>query len=83
MLLLLLWCVPDAFHAAVQPAGQAASPEVVHGHGGAGQEEDGPRAHAGGAGPQAQDVQLPGVAGPEDRLQTVSLLHRWLGSHSI
>ena len=64
---------PDAVHAAVQPAGQAAPAEVVHGHGGAGQEEDGAGADAGGAGPQAQDVQLPRVEGPEDRLQEVGV----------
>lgn len=61
----------DAFHVAVQSAGEAASPEVVHGHGREGQEEDGQGTDAGGAGPQTQDEQLPGVAGPQDRLQEV------------
>lgn len=71
--------VADAFHAAVQPAGQAAAAEVVHCHRRAGQEEDGARAHADRAGAQTKDVQFPGVEGPQDCLQKVTrpwLLHK-------
>lgn len=66
-------CV-DALHAAVQPPGEAAPAEVVHRDGRAGQEEDGAGAHADRSRPQTKDVQLPGVEGPEDRLQKVKQL---------
>ena len=58
----------DAFHAAVQPAGEAAAAEVVHSHSWAGQEEDGQGADADSAGPQTKDVQLPRMERPQDCL---------------
>lgn len=54
----LVWRL-DAFHAAVQPPGKAAATEMVHGHSGARQEEDGEGAYADRARPQTKDVQLP------------------------
>lgn len=44
---------PDALHAALQSAGQAAAAEVVHGHGRARQKEDGEGADADRTRPQA------------------------------
>ena len=46
---------PDAIHAAVQPAGEAAAAKMVPGHLRQGAEEDGSGAYAGGSGSQAQD----------------------------
>ena len=63
---------PDAIHAAVQPAGEAAAAKMVPGHLRQGAEEDGSGAYAGGSGSQAQDVQLPGVEGPQSCLQEVT-----------
>lgn len=63
-------CV-DAFHAAVQPAGEVTAAEVVHSHSGARQEEDGQGADADSARPQTKDVQLPRMEGPQDCLQKV------------
>lgn len=60
-------CV-DAFHAAFQPAGEAAPAEVVHSHSRARQEEDGQGADADRARPQTKDVQLLRMEGPEDCL---------------
>lgn len=60
-------CV-DAFHAAVQPAGEAAPAEVVHSHSWARQKEDGQGADADSACPQTKDVQLPWMEGPQDCL---------------
>lgn len=59
---------PDAIHAAVQPAGKAEAAKVVPGHVRQREKEDGSGAYAGGSGSQAQDVQLPGVEGPQSRL---------------
>lgn len=59
---------PDAIHAAVQPAGKAEAAKMVPGHVRQREKEDGSGAYAGGSGPQAQDVQLPGVEGPQSRL---------------
>lgn len=56
-------CV-DAFYAAIQPTGEAAAAEVVHGHSWARQEEDGEGANADSARPQTKDVQLPRMEGP-------------------
>lgn len=59
---------PDAIYAAVQPAGEAAATKMVPGHLRQGAKEDGSGAHAGRSGSQAQDVQLPGVEGPQSCL---------------
>lgn len=58
---LSLCCSVDALYASVQPAGEATTPEMVHGYGWAWQKKDGQRAHAGGAGQKTQNVQLPGM----------------------
>lgn len=54
----------DAFHAAIQPTGEVAAAEVVHGHSWAWQEEDGEGANADSACPQTKDVQLSRMEGP-------------------
>lgn len=61
----------DALYASVQPAGEAAAPEMVHGYSWAWQEKDGQRAHAGGAGQKTQNVQLLGMERSKDSLQEV------------
>lgn len=58
----------DALHAAVQPAGQAATAEVVHSHSWAWQEEDGQGADADSVGSQTKDVQFSRMARPQDCL---------------
>lgn len=60
--------LPDAIHATVQPAGETPTAKMVPGHLRQGEEENGPGTHAGRAGSKAQDVQLPGVEGPQSRL---------------
>ncbi len=64
---------PDPVHAAVQPPGEAPPAAVVRGAVGKGQEEDLPRAHLGHPLQEAKDVLLPGVEGPQDRVQEASL----------
>lgn len=71
ILCLLLPSSPDAIPVAVQPAGQAAAAEMVHGTNGAGEEEGDPGHDDAGAGPSAALLQLPPVEGHEDRLQEV------------
>lgn len=61
----------DAIYAAVQPAGQAPSAEVVRGPPGQGEEEDHARAHHDDPVPEAEDVQLSRVEGLQDCLQKV------------
>lgn len=60
--------LPDAIHATVQPAGETPTAKMVPGHLRQREEENGPGTHAGRAGSKAQDVQLPGVEGPQSRL---------------
>lgn len=62
----------DAVHAVVQPAGKAAAPEMVRAPARQGEEEDlqGPGPNH--TSPEAQDVQLLGVEGPQDCVQEVS-----------
>uniref|UniRef100_A0A8C5B498 AP complex mu/sigma subunit domain-containing protein n=1 Tax=Gadus morhua TaxID=8049 RepID=A0A8C5B498_GADMO len=61
----------DAVHAPVQPAGEAAAAEVVRSSLRQGEEEDLQGPGPDHPGQEAQDVQLPGVAGPQDCLQEV------------
>lgn len=80
VLVSVYWCFPviliyfhpclyiDAFHAAVQPAGEAAVAEMVHSHSWAGQKEDGQGTDADSARSKTKDVQLPRMEGPEDCL---------------
>ena len=68
--------VPDPVHAAVQPSGQATPPEVVHGAAREGQEEDLARAHRLNPHQEAEDVIIPRVEGPQDRIQKVCIIKR-------
>lgn len=54
----------DAVHAVVQQTGEAPSAKMVRSSIRQGEEENHAGAGANGSGPQAQDVQLPGVEGP-------------------
>lgn len=58
----------DAIHATVQPAGKTSPTKMVPGHLRQGEEENGPGAHAGRPSSKAQNVQLPGVEGPQSCL---------------
>lgn len=62
---------PDAVHAVVQQAGKAAVTEMVRASVRQGKEEDLQRLSPDHPGQEAQDVQLPGVEGPQDCLQEV------------
>lgn len=60
--------ISDAVHAPVQSTGQAPASEVVRAAVRQGEEEDHQGAGADGPGSEAQNVQLPGVERPEDRV---------------
>lgn len=51
---------------------------MVYSHSWAWQEKNGARAHAGGVGSEAQNVQLPGVERPKDSLQEVRLHNKYI-----
>lgn len=63
--------ISDAVYAAVQPAGQAATAEVVCGASGSYKEENHTGACHTGSGQEAQDVQLFRMEGFKNSLQTV------------
>lgn len=63
---------PDALPVAVQPAGEAATAEMVHTDNGAGEEEGDPGHDDVSAEPSTAFLQLPPVERPEDRLQEVA-----------
>lgn len=80
----------DAVHAPVQPAGKAASAEMVCASIGQGEKENLPRPGSDHSRPEAQDVQLLGVERSKNRVQKVRDVnsyrqpvtrlphHRWL-----
>lgn len=63
---------PDALPVAVQPAGEAATAEMVHSNNGAGEEEGDPGHDDVSAEPSTTFLQLPPMERPEDRLQEVA-----------
>lgn len=63
--------LPDAVHAVVQPPGKAAVAEMVCASVGQGKEEDIQRPGPNHTGKKAQDVQLPGMEGPQNCVQEV------------
>lgn len=62
---------PDALPVAVQPAGEAATAEMVHTNNRAGEEEGDPGHDDVSAEPSTPFLQLPPMERPEDRLQEV------------
>lgn len=70
----------DAVHASVQPAGKAASSEMVRASVGQGEEENLPRPGSDHSRPEAQDVQLLGVERSQNSVQKVRDVN---SSHSL
>lgn len=73
----------DAVHASVQPAGKAASAEMVCASVRQGEEENLPRPGPDYSGPQAQDVQLSGVERSENCIQEVGDVYAYQQSLKI
>ena len=73
----ILFIKNDPLHSAVQPARKNPAPEMVRGPVRQGQEENHPRADICHPGPEAQDVQLPGVEGPPGSFQKKLLESIW------
>lgn len=74
---------PDAFPVAVQPAGEAATAEMVHASSRAGEEEGDPGHDHVSVGPSVTFLQLPRVERPEDRLQEVATRDTAAFSHVL
>lgn len=64
-------CPSDALPVALQPAGKAATSEVVYATCGTGEKKSGPWHDPNGVGPPTSLLQLPALEGPENCLQEV------------